>query len=262
LIIKPILRTLFSDVKCNSFFAGQYWLEIASIAAEKGVSFVSFWSAAESAMGYMKNNGTKKSTYWHFKEMASWFNGTYYTGTDNQTNIKAFGSKNGDYIAVMVLNQDTITAASKPYTINLNNTSPGTTTWITMPMSVSKSYVDTIDASSSTLLVFDLNGNISQKYYYKQSDGSSQPGFHQKYNVCASTGTFASQIALDAYYPAIYQDMILGDASGTNSVTVDGSSPHYDNSIYHVTNSITLEKNFSSGTVGQTLELVIDPTCQ
>lgn len=255
----------WADLKASGFFAGQHWCEMMSLGIAKGIESIDFWSIMEgSGSGFMTNAspGVKKSTYYHMKEMGQWFTGTYYLGTDNQTNIKALGSMDGNHISVMVLNQDTITAASKPYTINLNNTSPATTTWITMAMSVSKSYTDTIDAASSTLLVFDLNGNISQKYYYKQSDGSSQPGFHQRFNVCGSNRTYASQAALDAYYPAVYNNLILGDASGANSVTVDGATPHFNNSIYHAVNSITLEKNFSSGAVGQTLQLIIDPTCQ
>lgn len=255
----------WQGVKGNSFFAGQHWCQIIALAAKSGFESVNFWSVMEgSGLGYMTNSTTptKKSTYWHFKEMAEWFNGDIYIGTDNQTNIKAFGSKNGNYIAVMVLNQDTVNAAYRAYTINLNNTPPGTTNWVTFPMGISKSYVDSIDASSSTLLIFDLYGNISQKYYYKQSDGSSQPGFHQRYNQCGSSKTYASQTALDAYVPGQYQDITLGDASGTNTVTVNSSSPNYNNSVYRATTSITLEKNFSSGSVGQTLDLITDTDCQ
>lgn len=254
----------WQGVKGNSFFAGQHWCQIMALAVKSGFENVNFWSVMEgSGLGYMTNSTTptKKSTYWHFKEMAEWFNGEIYIGADNHTNIKAFGSKNGNYIAVMVLNQDTITTAAKPYTIYLNS-STGGTTWISMNMGISKTYVDTIDASSSTLLVFDLYGNISQKYYYKQSDGSSQPGFHQRYSSCGLTKTYASQGALDAYAPAQYQHIVLGDAAGTNSVTVDSGSPNYNNSIYRATTSITLEKNFSSGIVGQTLDLIIDSDCQ
>lgn len=254
----------WEGTKGNSFFAGQHWCQIMALAMKSGFECVNFWSVMEgSGLGYMTNSTTptKKSTYWHFKEMAEWFNGTYYTGTDNQTNIKAFGTKNGDYIAVMITNQDTITTAAKPHTIYLDASTGGTTS-ISMNMGVSRSYVDTIDAASSTLLIFDLYGNISQKYYYKQSDGSSQPGFHQRYNQCGSSKTYASQTALDAYVPGQYQDITLGDASGTNTVTVNSGSPNYDNSVYRATTSITLEKNFSSGSVGQTLDLIIDTDCQ
>lgn len=243
---------VFLGVKASSFFAGQHVCEAMAMGVYQGIQALNLWSSMEgNGMGYMTNSTspTKKSTYYHMKAMGQWFS-NIYLGTDNQTNIKAFGSKDANHIVVMILNQDTITAAAKPYTINLNNTSPGTTTWITMAMSVSKSYTDTIDASSTTLLEFDLNGNISQKYTYKQSLNNSPPGFQQ--NTCASSITYANQAALNNYIPSTYSSITIGD--GTQAVTIDSTV----NSIYRAVNSITINKNFTMP-LGQTLSITTTP---
>lgn len=246
----------WQGVKGNSFFAGQHWCQIMALAAKSGFENVNFWSVMEgSGLGYMTNSTTpdKKSTYWHFKEMAEWFNGDIYMGADNQTNIKAFGSKNGNYIAVMILNQDTVTTAAKPYTIRLDNTSAGTTTWIKMNMGVSKVYVDTIDASSTTMLVFDINGNLSQKLRYKQSVNNSPAGFHQ--TTCGTSKTYADQTALATYSPGTYSSITIGGSGAISLGTTD-------NTVYKAVNTITI--NGAGGafsTNGKPLTLIISD-CQ
>ena len=241
----------FNDVKCNGFFAGQYWSEIASIAAEKGVNFVNFWSAAENSMGYMKDDGTKKSAYYHYKTMAENFIGTYYTGSDNQTNIKAFGSKSGSQIAVMVLNQDTVTTASKIYSIRLDNTTPGSTNWIKMNMGTfSTLYTDTIEASSSTLLLFDLSGSITYKSRYKQSAGSSSAGFIPAYSLtCLPLVSYTNQTQLNSAGSGSYSRITIGN--GSNYIKIGASNNH----VYKAGNAITVKGNFTVPT-GQTLRLL------
>src|SRR5437588_4424625 len=111
------------------------------------------------------------------QEMAKWFTGTNYLGNDSTSslgddpNIKEFGSKDGNHIAVLILDQDTVTSGSKPYTLSLENTyAAGANLKIKLNMSLHKSYTDTIKASSTTLLIFDNCGNLSQKYRYEQTD--------------------------------------------------------------------------------------------
>jgi hypothetical protein len=103
--------------------------------------------------------------------MAKYFKGTHYLGTDNSSGIKAFGAKNGSQIVVMILNQDTVTTAAKPYKIRLDSSPLFATTWVKMHMGTfSTLYTDTIKASSTTILIFDCNGTISAKYRYEQTD--------------------------------------------------------------------------------------------
>lgn len=258
---QSISNDAFSDVKCNGFFAGQYWLEIASIAAEKGVNFVNFWSAAESSMGYMKSDGTKKSSYYHFKKAAENFSGTYYTASDQNSgsvaikNIKAFGTKDANHIAIIISNQDSlsniVTPPKRAYSIRLDGTYTGITDTnkITINMGIAKIYQDTIEAASTTMLEFDLNGNISQKYTYKQSSGSSSPGFQQ--NTCGLDKTYADQPALGNYVPSVYSNLIIG---GTSAITIGSTNNH----IYRAVNSITINGDFTVP-LGESLELITTP---
>jgi hypothetical protein len=250
----------WEGIKCNSFMAGQFWLEIASIAAEYGVDFINYWSASETSMGYIRNStGAKKSTYYHFKKAAENFSGTYYTGKDSSNtspstgikNIKAFGTIDANHIAVIILNQDTVNTASQIYKIRLDNSyATGTGTRIKMNMGIAKEYLDTIDASSTTMLEFDLNGNISQKYTYKQSSGSSSPGFQQ--NTCSLDKTYADQTALGNYVPSVYSNLTIGN--GSNSITIGTTNNH----IYRAVNSITINGDFEVP-LGQSLELLPTP---
>lgn len=256
----------WQGVKGNSFFAGQFWCEAMAIGVNRGLEWINFWSVMEkTGLGFMTNStSARKSTYYHMQAMGQWYTGTNYLGSDKSTtsnadikNLKAFGSKDGNHIAVFIMNQDSllVVPTNRAYSIRLNGSYPSSdTNRITLSMGIDRTYRDTIEAASTTLLVFDLNGNISEKYIYKQFDGSTQPGFHQKYPQCGNSITY-TQSTLDAYYPAVYSNITIGN--GTNQIQVKNT----DNSIFHAVNSITLNKNFLM-LPGQTLSLIIDPTCQ
>jgi hypothetical protein len=248
----------FSGVKCHSFFAGQYWLEIASIAAEKEVDFVNFWASAFNAMGYMKSDGTKQSTYYHFQKAAENFSGNYYTGSDISTisgtnikNLKAFGTKDANHIAVMVMNQDSLlpTPTSRYYSIRLNGSYPTTdTNRITLSMGIDKTYHDTIQAASTTLLIFDIDGNVLKKYWYRQSQNNSPPGFIQPY--CSTPVTYANQTQLDNYIPGVYSSITIGGAS---AISLSSTS----NTIFRSTGLITITGvGGAFSTNGQPLTLI------
>ena len=252
---QTISTDAFSDVKCNGFLAGQYWLEIASIAAEKGVSFVNFWSAAESSMGYMKSDGTKKSTYYHFKKAAENLSGTYFTASDDSVGvaiktIKAFGTIDANHIVIFIMNQDLLTGTptKRYYGINFNNTYTGITAVnkIKINMGVDTMYQDTIEASSTVMLEFDVNGNISQKFTYKQSLNNSPAGFQQPY--CGTSVTYTTQGQLNGYVPGVYQNITITPPVG--GITIGPTN----NSIYKAVNSITINGPFTVP-LGQPFEL-------
>lgn len=237
----------FSNVKCNGFFAGQYWMEIASIAAEKGIEFVNFWSAAEGSMGYMDNWNKKKSTYCHFKKIAENFSGAIYIGSDSISggpiaNIKAFGTKDGSHIAVVIMNQDSLVTGYPPkrhYGINLNGIYTGITAAnkIKISMGVNKVYQDSIESASTTLLEFDLLGNLSQKYEYKQS-GNNSPECFQQSSSCSTSATYANQGQFDLYAPSVYSNITIGN--GSNWITLLNTN----NSIYRTSNNTTVKGHF------------------
>jgi hypothetical protein len=173
----------WNDVKANGFYSGQHWLEMASIALENSVSFISYWSAVEGSQGYMKTDGTKKSTYHHFKMLADDFKycTDYKTATDQNSggsdivNIKAFGAKNGAKYVVVVLNQDDSAQANTTFSLRLDGTFPtSNTARIKLGFSgaPTTTYTNTIDKASTMVLVFDCGGTIAKITTYKQSQGA------------------------------------------------------------------------------------------
>lgn len=170
----------FQRMGCSGFFAGQHWAEMMALGMSKGLDWINFWSAIEgNGQGYLTSATTpaKKSTYYHIQQMAYWFRDTIFLGTDDSASlgeskaIKCFGSKSAGHIAVMVLNQDTSSKPAKYYSINLNNTYTGSeVNRIKLRMHLNKTYHDTIKSASSTILIFDCNGDIAYKSRYELTD--------------------------------------------------------------------------------------------
>jgi hypothetical protein len=190
----------WTDDKANGFYSGQHWMEMASICAENSVDVLMFWSAVEGALGYMNSAGTKKSTYHHFKMLTDNFANcdTYATATDNNSsgqnikNIKAFGAKNLAKYVIVIMNQDTVTAAATTFSLKLGTTLPTSNTArikANFTTTVTATYTNTIDPSSTMVLVFDCGGNIASLTTYKQSNGSSST---------PSTTTFTATTILTA----------------------------------------------------------------
>ncbi|MFL5754178.1 MAG: T9SS type A sorting domain-containing protein [Bacteroidia bacterium] len=180
-----------NGVKCSSFIAGQHWCEIMAIGADKGIEWINFWSAMEgNGMGYMSNSivPTKKSTYYHMQQMAKWFTDTIFIGTSYAANLKAYASKGSGHIAVMVLNQNAVGTAKRTYTISLDSHTDS----LRMNMGINSTLTDSIESSSSTLLLFDCSGAILKKYRYEAGDMS-----HPFKSVWASSST-DSLITVDA----------------------------------------------------------------
>lgn len=159
----------------NSFIGGQFWAEMCGISLKHGVEFINFWSVLEGNnnelnIGYLdRSTGAKKPTYYHFQMMAQNLKGNYANGTDNQVNVKAFGSKNSSQIAVMVLNQDL--ASNFNYTVRLDkNAVSGTNALkVNIDAGIAKENIGVIAAQSSLMLVFDPSGNLIKKIEYKLS---------------------------------------------------------------------------------------------
>jgi hypothetical protein len=160
-------------VGTNSFVGGQFWAEMLGIAMKKGLSFVNLWSVTEgsdvaSNIGFMDGaTKNKKPTYYHFKMLADNFKGSYCNGTNNNANVKTFGSKDGNQIAVMIMNQDQ--SSNFNYTVRLNNNavSGSNALKINISANVDKEFSGSIDNQSTTLLVFDNSGNLVKKVEYK-----------------------------------------------------------------------------------------------
>jgi hypothetical protein len=161
-------------VGANSFIGGQFWAELLAIGMKNHLEFVNLWSVSEGGdnagdIGFIDKSSNKKPTYYHFKMMAENFRGVYCSGTDNVSNVKAFGSKIDNQIVVMIMNQDQ--ATNFKYTVRLNTgtiIAPNALD-INIDANVSKEFTDNIENQSTTLLIFDGLGNIVKKEEYKLS---------------------------------------------------------------------------------------------
>ncbi|MBI2721054.1 MAG: T9SS type A sorting domain-containing protein [Bacteroidetes bacterium] len=239
----------FGGVKTSSFFGGQHIAELMSWGIYKRFQWINLWSSIEGyESGYLSNSTTpsKKSTYYHMEQMGKWFTGTHYVATvDTGNNIKAFASKTGAYIAVMVLNQNVSGSASKLYNISFDNSTNGPNVHVKFNAGVTANFDDTSYASSTNLLIFNCNGSLAYKYRYKQSDAN--PGF-KLYNItspasivsvdigadqsscCAGcTRTFYATVSPSGTYTyAWYVNSVLQTGSTGSSYIADGSNAKYN----------------------------------
>lgn len=171
----PVGDTL-SGTGAASFLGGQYWAELMGIAMKQGVDFVTFWSVIEGdtperELGYLDADGSLRPAYYTFKIMAENIRGNAVTATDNRTNVKAFAAKDTDQVVVLILNEETST--NLDYKVRLDTSSITTNTLrINADAGVNAETTGTIDAQSTTLLVFNSSGTLTKKIEYKADGGT------------------------------------------------------------------------------------------
>jgi hypothetical protein len=151
----------------ESFIGGQFWVEILGLAMKHGVEFVNFWGVTN-AFGYLeKDTHKKRPTFHHFKMVADNFRGVYCDGKSNQSNVKTYGSKDGNQVAVIITNQSS--GNKYKYTVKLNNgaVSGSDAVKLNIDAGINKEFKDEIAAEATTLLVFNSSGDIIRKCEYK-----------------------------------------------------------------------------------------------
>ena len=198
-------------VGANSFIGGQFWVEMLGIGMKKGLAFFNFWSVIEGNtqalnIGYIdRSSGDRKPTFYHFKMMSENFKGTSCDGTDNQTNVKVFGSKDAEQISVMILNQNQ--SGNYNYTLRLNTgtVSGNNALKINVNADLEKEYTDVINNQSSVLLVFNMAGNIIKKCEYKLDGHASAnlPPSCVTFEDTTSTGLPTSILTTPAASPEL-----------------------------------------------------------
>jgi hypothetical protein len=214
---QTISSDALSDVKANGFLAGQYWLETAQIAAEHKVAFINYWSAAEGSMGYMKSDGTKKPTYYHF-QMGSNYMGQDLPTADNQTRVKVMTSQsvlNG--ITVTIMNEELTTKF--PYTIYFDSTGSSGSLYINFDAGLTgvtySSGTDSIDRQTTVQLQFDWGGNLKKKCVYKLygNADSNLPPTCTEYPIGNSDAYIKGYWLDDGYEPSPLNpwDLYAGD---------------------------------------------------
>ena len=169
----------------RAFWPANSWAEMMSIGMQKGLAFLTFWSAISGTFGYMDHDdvtGTnlKLPTYYHFQLLANQFRGRYaplhnltVTSGSGQE-IKAFGAKDTNQIAVMILNQQSAAAGDTPlaYTVRLNTTGivGANALQINIDAGVASEYTspgtEPLSPESTVLLLFNAQGGLTRKFVY------------------------------------------------------------------------------------------------
>ena len=97
----------------TSFLGGQFMAEVFGFGMQYGAFSVNPWCISETDavstdFGYLglPREFYPRSSYYHTQIMAENMKGNFMSTTDNQKYVKTIGSKSGDQIAVLVMNQD------------------------------------------------------------------------------------------------------------------------------------------------------------
>ncbi|MGZ3930663.1 MAG: T9SS type A sorting domain-containing protein [Bacteroidia bacterium] len=156
----------------NSFIGAQFIAEMLGVGMKNGVDFINMWSVIEGNntalnVGFLDaTTGAKKPAYYHYKLMAENFKGNFVTTTGNQANVKLFSCNSGQFIQVLLLNQDQ--AQNFNFTVRLNTSavSGSNPLKINVNANVNNEYNGTIQNQSTILLTFDQSGAIVKKTEY------------------------------------------------------------------------------------------------
>jgi hypothetical protein len=160
---------VLGGVGAKSFLGGQFWAEMLGIGMRQGVDFITFWSTIEgNGLSYLTSDGlTKLPTYYHFQMMAQNFRGSSVVTTDTQTNVKAFGAKDVDQIAVMIMNEELSTNFNYRVRLDTGTVTGSESLKVSVDAAVAAESTGTINAQSSIVLVFDTSGVLKKKIEYK-----------------------------------------------------------------------------------------------
>jgi PKD repeat protein len=158
----------------SSFIGGQFVAEMFGIAMKAGVDIINIWSVIEgnseaSNIGYLdRSTQNKKPLFYHYQMMAQNLTGTVATATSTVSNVKTFGSKNGD-IKVMIMNEDA--ALNYNYTVRLNTASVSGSNplKITVDAGVAVEYSDNIPNQTTIMLTFNSAGTLTRKCVYSMT---------------------------------------------------------------------------------------------
>jgi hypothetical protein len=150
----------------ESFIGGQFWIEMMGIAMRQGVDFINFWGVTN-ALGYLeKDTHKKRPTFHHFKMMADNFKGSVANAKTNRKDVKVFASKDGNQVAVIVMNQNN--SQNFKFSLKLDNeaVTGSDAVKINVEAGIPVEYKDEAPAESTLLIVFDGAGNVIKKCEY------------------------------------------------------------------------------------------------
>lgn len=165
-----------NGVGVQSFLNGQIFAEDFGQGMKYGATYITPWSIHESDGS---RNGTDlslfdgvqsvavpRSSWWHSKLMAENMRGVFAACSSSLPNVRCFGSKDTDQIAIIMLNMEN--TGNRPYTLRLNNDqiTGSDPLKINTNAQIAKEYKDSINNQTTQVLVFTLSGNLKKKITY------------------------------------------------------------------------------------------------
>jgi hypothetical protein len=205
------------DESCNSFIAGQYWAECMAVGRRFDFGWFSKfagiwgWSVQEGShqaagdLGMFDYDGfaspQKRSTYHHLAMMAKEFSrGRVELWQNPSNNVKAFGVRDCNGGAVMIMNQNTAGSGSLSYYFSLDNQTPvnmavdgnismnWTDKFVTSDGLLLTNALGDIDPMETHLLVLNACGEVIYTYEYNE-DHALPPTPYDKPDENSWTGT-------------------------------------------------------------------------
>jgi len=167
----------------TSFLGGQFMAEVYGIGMQLGAFSVNPWCISETDavstdFGYLglPREFYPRSSYYHTQMMAENMKGNFMNTTDNQKYIKTIGTKSGDQISILVMNQDQNIDFN--FDIILNKTGKSKKALaINADASINVQLSGLIEKQSTMLFVFDTKGALIKQITYglKQNLKNQKP---------------------------------------------------------------------------------------
>jgi hypothetical protein len=170
-----------AGVGSRSFLDGQFFAEIYGAAMELGTFAVLPWSLLESngagapddlGMFDLKAGAASPRPSWrHLEALARNFRGTFYAGQSGSASVKAFASRSGDTVAVLVLNESTSEGGTVAVSFSDQAPKAAAKYAVKIPMGLGLEASDTLPPESSLLFLLK-GGSRIYRWAYSEADAA------------------------------------------------------------------------------------------
>lgn len=178
------------DQKVWSFRTGQAFAELYDLGMRKAAFTICPWSIFESSgnrsngdLGLFDLVGDQlkaRSSYYHTMMLGQNMRKNYLTSEDNSANIAVCAMGDSTGYSVMIMNKST--SMSYDFSLNMNGVyTAGKELTVKVDAGLDKILEGTIDPTTTKMLVFDGEGNLSKRYTYAKTDADKMCGPTMEY---------------------------------------------------------------------------------
>jgi hypothetical protein len=174
-----------TDVGVCSFLNGQFFAEYFKVGMEKGANTMATWSVREGGgncssgdLGFLGGTSdtdpVERSSYYHMKMVADYLLTNEHgllvsSSTQSLMRPIATSRANGQKLAVMILNEDTV-VHSYALSMDGGTTTGAGDTQISVAADHPNAYADSMPGESTVVLVFDDTAALRKKVTYALTD--------------------------------------------------------------------------------------------